>query len=137
MSIATKVLLDSDILSLYFKKDPLVLSAAQDYLLDNFFFTFSIITRFEILRGLKARNASRQMIAFDSFCKNNEILELDDAVVVRAADIYSTLHKTGQLVGDADILIAATALEHNLPLVTNNQNHFNRISGLQLLNWAV
>lgn len=137
MSISVRVLLDSDILSLYFKKNPLVLLAAQDYLLDNSFFTFSIITRFEILRGLKARNASRQMMAFDSFCKNNEILGLNDPVVVRAADIYSTLHKTGQLVGDADIIIAATALEHNLPLVTNNQNHFSRISGLQLLNWAV
>ena len=27
--------------------------------------------------------------------------------------------------------------KHNLPLVSNNQNHFSRISDLQLLNWAV
>ena len=75
MSVSAKVLLDSDILSLYFKKHPVVVSVAQDYLLHNFVFTFSVITRFEILRGMKARRASSQLLAFDSFCKNNEIIK--------------------------------------------------------------
>ena len=136
MSLSAKVLLDSDILSLYFKRHPIVVPAAQDYLLHNFVFTFSVITRFEILRGMKTRNASSQLMAFDSFCKNNEIIELNDKIVVRAADIYSDLHRTGQLIGDADILIAATALENDMAVVTNNQTHFNRISGLTLLNWS-
>lgn len=69
MSVPSRALIDSDILSLYFKKHPIVVSAAQDYLLHNSGFTFSIITRFEILRGMKVRNSPAQLAAFDLFCR--------------------------------------------------------------------
>lgn len=36
---------------------------------------------------------------------------------------------------DADILIAATALVHNLVLVTENRAHFQRIPKLRLESW--
>ncbi len=134
MSFA-KVLLDSDTLSFYIKQYPKVVAEAQNYLRQHQIFTFSIITRFEILRGLKANGATTGIKFFDSLCRQNEIIELSDKIIVRAADIYADLYKTGLLIMDADILIAATALENNLPIVTNNENHFNRISGLQILNW--
>jgi predicted nucleic acid-binding protein len=35
-------------------------------------------------------------------------------------------------IGDLDILIAATALRHNLTLLTNNRRHFEHIQGLRL-----
>jgi len=35
-------------------------------------------------------------------------LPLTDAIVIRAATIYADLHQRGTLIGDADILIAAT-----------------------------
>ena len=38
----------------------------------------------------------------------------------------------GVLFGDPDILIAATALEHDLELVTRNVGHFSRIDGLRV-----
>ncbi len=135
MSFSPKVLVDSDTLSFYFKKYPKVVSEAQDYLREHQIFTFSVISRFEILRGMKVRNATAQLKFFDLFCLQNEIIELDDKIVDRAADIYADLYKRGQLVGDADILIAATALENSLAIVTNNENHFSRIKDLQVLNW--
>lgn len=135
MSPSPKVLVDSDTLSFYFKKYPKVVAEAQDYLRQYQSFTFSVISRFEILRGMKVRNATKQLKFFDMFCRQNEIIELNDRIIVRAADIYADLYKRGGLVGDADILIAATALENNLSVVTNNESHFNRISGLQILNW--
>ena len=135
MSLSPKVLVDSDTLSFYFKKYPNVVAGAQDYLRQHRIFTFSVISRFEILRGMKVRNATGQLKFFDLFCRQNEIIELNDQIIIRAADIYADLYKGGQLVGDADILIAATALENNFPVVTNNESHFNRISGLQILNW--
>ncbi len=130
-----KTLLDSDTLSFYFKKYPKVVAEAQNYLQHHQIFTFSAITRFELLRGMKVRNATAQLKFFDLFCRQNEIIELNDEIPVRAADIYADLSKRGQLVGDADILIAATALENNLPVITNNERHFERITGLQILNW--
>lgn len=60
---------------------------------------------------------------------------LSDEIVVRAAEIYGDLHKRGALIEDADILIAATALEHGLALVTENPSHFGRIQNLIVEGW--
>jgi tRNA(fMet)-specific endonuclease VapC len=38
-------------------------------------------------------------------------------------------------IGDADILIGASALVHGLGIVTNNEDHFRQIPGLQVTNW--
>jgi tRNA(fMet)-specific endonuclease VapC len=130
-----KLLFDTDILSFYFRQSPKIVAEAQKYLQHHQVFTFSIITRFEILRGMKVRRATKQLSFFKQFCSQNEIVQLDDNIIGRAADIYADLYKLGQLIGDADILIAATALENGLPVVTNNESHFSRISGLQVLNW--
>ena len=135
MSIMSKVLLDTDTLSLYMKHYPKVVAIAQNYLQQYNFFTFSIITRFEILRGMKASEATTQLKSFNLLCRQNEIIGIDDKIIVRAADIYADLYKRGLLILDADILIAATALENNLAIVTNNESHFNRITNLQVLNW--
>lgn len=42
------------------------------------------------------------------------------------------LRKNRVLIPDFDILIAATALEHTLTLLSNNHKHFARIPGLRL-----
>jgi predicted nucleic acid-binding protein len=34
------------------------------------------------------------------------------------------------IIDDIDLLIGATALQHNLTLLTNNRRHFERIDGL-------
>lgn len=132
----SQALLDTDTLSEVMKgRDIQVLNRAREYLASNGRFTFSIITRYEILRGLKAKEAAAQALAFEDRCRESVVLPLTDEIVVRAAEIYGDLHRQGQLISDADIVIAATALVHNLPLVTENVSHFRRISGLQLQSW--
>ena len=135
MNSLPKLLFDTDILSFYFRQSPKVVAEAQKYLRQHRVFTFSVITRFELLRGMKVRNATTQLSFFRKFCRQNEIIPLSDNIIVRATDIYADLYENGKIIGDADILIAATALENNLPVVTNNESHFNRILGLQILNW--
>ena len=76
-----------------------------------------------------------KVAAFNSFCQGNEVLPITDPVVVRAADIYADLRARGQLIPDADILVAATAIENGLVLATNNLSDFVRIPGLQIDNW--
>ena len=44
----------------------------------------------------------------------NQALPITDRVIERAAELYADLYKRGQLIGDADILIAATALASGL-----------------------
>jgi len=127
--------LDTDTLSAVMRQDPIVTSRTQAYLATHSRLTISIITRFEILRGLSAKNATAQTTAFHAMCQSLVVLSITDAIVVRAADIYGKLYQTGQLIGDADILIAATCLEHGYQIVTNNTAHFSRIPGLVVANW--
>jgi len=132
-----KTLLDTDVLSGLMRKVPLALNRARTYLADHRQLTISLVTRFEVLRGLKAKRATAQLARFHSFCTNNEVLPITDQIIVRAADIYADLHVHGQLIPDADILIAATALDHGLVMATSNVADFGRISGLRIDNWLV
>jgi tRNA(fMet)-specific endonuclease VapC len=50
-----KALLDTDILSAIMRQNPSVLAAAQSYLAVHQKLSISIVTRFEILRGLYAK----------------------------------------------------------------------------------
>lgn len=131
-----EALLDTDTLSAVMRGNPSVVRPARANLVEHGAFTISIITRYEILRGLKAKNASRQIVAFDRFCGSSRIVSLCDEIVVRAAEIYAVLKQRGSLVGDADILIAASALVHGLAVVTNNEAHFRRIPDLVVENWV-
>lgn len=136
MATVAPALLDTDTLSEVMKqRDPTVRRRAGEYLAAHGRFTFSIITRYEVLRGLKAKGATRQEADFERRCHRSDVLPLTDPIVVRAAEIYADLKRQGQLISDADILIAATALTHGLVLVTNNVAHFQRIADLKTLSW--
>jgi tRNA(fMet)-specific endonuclease VapC len=57
----------------------------------------------------------------------------------RAADAYGSLHadleRAGRPIGPNDLLIAATALAHDLTLVTHNISEFGRVPGLGVEDW--
>jgi tRNA(fMet)-specific endonuclease VapC len=131
-----QLVIDTDILSLLMRKNGSVLAKATEYLIQHGQFTISIITRYEILRGLKAKGAQQQASRFEDFCAKNRVLPITDDVVLRAADIYADLYRTGELISDADILIAASALVNGFAIVTNNEKHFGRIKTLEVVNWV-
>ena len=56
-------------------------------------------------------------------------------MAVAKALLDTDILSAGELIGDADILIAASALVNGLAVVTNNEDHFKRIPGLQIENW--
>ena len=129
-----QAVLDTDMLSAVMRRNSLVIPKASAYLAQHGRFTLSIITRYEVLRGLKAKGATTQARVFERFCVRNTILPLTDAAIVKAAEIYADLRGRGELIGDADILIAASALVHGLGVVTNNEDHFRRVRDLQVEN---
>lgn len=47
-------------------------------------------------------------------------------------EIWARLEESGNMLPDADLQIAATALYHDLELVTGNVRHFKRISELKI-----
>ena len=60
------------------------------------------------------------------------VLPVNRAIWRRFARLRGQLRRQGQLIGDMDVLIAATALHHRLTLVSSNRRHFGRIPGLVL-----
>lgn len=63
------------------------------------------------------------------------ILPFDEAAARRFGILKAELEKQGEPLDDMDLQIASIALENDLPLVTNNTRHFNRLNGLRLVNW--
>ncbi len=59
------------------------------------------------------------------------VLPYDVAVAEVCGFLSAELKKTGQVLADADLQIAATAVYHNLELVTGNLRHFARIPRLR------
>ncbi len=130
-----KHLLDSDTLSYLIKGVPSALERAREYLKTHSCLSFSIITYYEILRGLQYYDARSQMAMFEELAERSEIILLNQSVAQTAAGIYAELRRQGQLIIDADLLIAATAIVSDAVLVTNNESHYQRIPGLALDNW--
>lgn len=82
-----EALLDTDILSAVMKGNPLAAARAGEYLAEHGSLALSIITRYEVLRGLKAKNAATQIRVFDQFCEASRIVPPTDAAVVKAAGL--------------------------------------------------
>lgn len=87
-------LIDTDTLSAVMKQRPSALTNAHAYLAVHNHLTLSVITRYEILRGLKAIGATAKEAAFTQFCSANVILPVTDAIILRAADIYAAGNKS-------------------------------------------
>lgn len=128
-------LLDSDTLSAILSGRQGALYNAKDYLRKNSHLSFSAITEFEVLRGLKWKNADRQIDRFVQVCRTSDIRPVTSVIVEIASNVHVPLRRNGVMIGDADILIAATAIAADCPLATNNVRHFSRIDGLQIENW--
>ena len=96
--------------------------------------TLSIITYGELYEGAYySRNPEPALAGLHAFLEGKEILPLSQAVIERFAIVRGALpRQIRQQIGDIDILIAATALEHDLTLLTRNLSDFQHIPDLNL-----
>lgn len=135
-----RALLDTDIFSEVIKaKDPLVSQGACVYRQMFGRYTLSTITVTELVKGFQKRSREDRVVDLLAAIADEEILALDVAAAVTAGRIFGELEKAGLPIGRADPLIAAIAIEHDLPLVTGNTKHFERVTALgfplRLLDW--
>ncbi len=129
-------LLDTDILSELLKlRDPIAQRNALQYQSEHGDLAFSAMTRYEIIRGLHLKKAATQLARFEAFCRHCLVLPITDAIFDRAAELWPRAHRAGHARNDADLLIAATAVEHGRVLVTGNEPHFAWIDELVLQDW--
>ena len=83
----------------------------------------------------KSRNPSSEDDRVNRFADIFDELKPNRSMLRKFGEIKAELQKTGDLLPDADLLIAATALDAGTVLVTGNIKHFSRIPGLPLENW--
>jgi predicted nucleic acid-binding protein len=88
---------------------------------------------FGILALPKGRKRSRLEDWFKAVISAIECLPWDAAVSLRWARLIVDLKKKGSTVPVLDTMIAATALEHDLTVVTRNMRDFKR-TGVKVLN---
>jgi predicted nucleic acid-binding protein len=98
------------------------LASQYDYLI-------SAVTDFEFSIGSTPQNRhfTEELLA------RFPVLSFDSACVKTASTIYRDLKAKNPLISLPDIFIAATAITHDLQLLTLNRKHFERVENLKLL----
>lgn len=90
--------------------------------------TLSAVTYLEILQGI--RNKS-ELVAVKKMLqqRRENVISVSDTITLRAIELMEKLALShGMQMGDS--LIAATALEHKLKVLTGNHKHFDAVEGL-------
>ena len=97
----------------------------------------SVITYGELAYGLrKSPDPGRAMIILEELTALIPVLPMATDVAGTYGTIRSDLAARGELIGNNDLWIAAHAKSLEVTLVTNNEKEFQRVSGLQIENWA-
>src|SRR5687768_10872469 len=124
-------LIDTDWVVEYLRGRPSGLRLIASFAEDDLF--ISLITYGEIYDGFDGvPDPLAAEAGFRRFLVDVEIVPLDEPVIRRFFRVRRDLRQRGLPLEDPDLLIAATALHHDLTLVTRNRRHFDRIPGLKL-----
>lgn len=126
-------LIDSDIVIDHLSDDP-VTPRLLDRLTDAGL-TISMITYMEVYQGtLVNLDPTAAQVQLDDFLAGVRIVPISDGVARRCARLRTQLQEEGKRVRSRalDLLIAATALEHGLTLVTRNLSDYDDIPDLSL-----
>jgi predicted nucleic acid-binding protein len=123
-----RVLLDTDVVIDFFTgREPMASEVAR--LLAERRACLSAVSAFELRAGIVG---AKRLAAIATLLAAVEVIPFDGPEAERAAAFYTALKAEGRLIGNADLLIAATAVEHGWPLLTRNVEHFGRVPGLAL-----
>jgi tRNA(fMet)-specific endonuclease VapC len=96
----------------------------------------SEITLAELLYGAENSNSVKRHLAeVEEFENAFRIIPLH-TVLRRYAKEKVRLRKAGTPIAEFDLLIGATALSHDLVMVTGNVKHFKKLKDLQIENWT-
>src|SRR6266852_3202311 len=126
-----KYLVDSDYVADYLGVNPAAIKLLSSFAKDDL--SISLITYGEIYEGIHfGRDPQKITDVFHRFLRPVVILPLTQPIMQQFARIRGELRRTGKIIGDFDILIASTAIQHHLTLLTRNIRDYQRIPDLKL-----
>ena len=131
-----RYMLDTNICIYYInKKDPQMIEKVRSYLNDGI--CISALTLAELEYGVaKSAYPEKNADELRRFLSVFDVLEFGGDGAVCYGKIRVDLGRKGTPIGPMDTLIAAHALASGKTLVTNNVREFERVEGLELVNWA-
>ena len=94
----------------------------------------SIISVAELYEGVRnGYEPERQERTLLNLLRTFNIIPLSVPICRIFGSERGRLRRAGTRIEDMDLLIGATALHHNLTLLTNNRRHFGRLPGLNII----
>jgi len=128
-------ILDTDLLVALLKGEPDASKKIKTLEEKSERIAITIITAYELLKGayISSRPQENLVKVRDSI-SNLQVLDLSLKACEEASKIYSGLRKTGSIIGEFDILIAAIARTYDENIITRDE-HFKLIPGTKLANW--
>ena len=129
------IVVDTDVLSMIFRGD----SRHVLYLphLQNKRAVVSFQTVAELYLWARSRNwGSRRRALLDRDLTHFTIQYADDPLCSLWAQVRDSSSRIGHTIGVADAWQAATALYHDVPLLTHNRRDFARVPGLTVISHA-
>jgi len=126
-----RYLLDTDWAIHYLNEHQSIVQRLHELLDDGL--GLSIISFAELYEGVYySRDPEGDEQELNDFLRGVTILGIDEAICKIFGKERGRLRAAGRSIGDFDLLIGATALHHDLTLLTNNRRHFERIEGLRI-----
>jgi len=93
----------------------------------------SVVSLAEIYEGVYySRDPEESERSLIAFLESVSLIGIDEETAKIFARERGRLRADGMLIGDADLFIAATALQQGVTLLTNNRRHFERVTGLRM-----
>ena len=131
-----KYLLDTNMCIYIINKNPKnVLAHFERYTVGDL--CVSTVTTSELYFGVfNSSKVDQNMAALNEFLLSFSILPFSNEAAVIYGKLRAELSKTGMLIGNMDLMIAAHALSLKLPIVTNNTREFIRIPHLVVEDWT-
>jgi len=124
-----RVLVDTSIIIAYLRKKNKE-NTEFIRLYKSFDLCISSITVFELFNGASTAEKEKEI---ELICQNIEIIDFNLAISKKASELFRKMRKENKLIEFRDILIGATAIEHEISIATKNKKHFERISNIQLI----
>lgn len=125
---------DTDICIFWLKGSPVIRQKVQE--LSNPEIGITIVTLAELKFGAyKSERVEENLEALNHLLQGTRVLPMDRTSADRFGHIKADLQSRGEILEDFDILIASITLAQEATLVTNNVDHFSRISNLRIQNW--
>jgi tRNA(fMet)-specific endonuclease VapC len=126
-------LIDTDIASAFLKGNGTVFNRFIQYGGGLYISAVSVAELYSWV--YRAKSSASRIQGLSDLLLNVRLIDIDHEIARRAGEVQAGLRDRGLPMPGMDLLIASTALVHDLTLVTHNQKDFQNISDLRIEDW--